>query len=365
MGARGQPCESQPPLFPGVSPAGANISPVVAGFAADATPATNIEEDDVTVTRFGLQIPNFTFPDVADEEMFETIASIAQAAERSGFDSVWVMDHLYQIGMVGPETDPMLEAYTLLGGLAARTSRVSLGTMVTGVTYRNPALLAKEVTTLDLVSAGRAILGIGAAWNESEHRAFGFEFPAVKERMDRLEEALQICRAMFTQERTTFEGRYYHVSDVFNHPRPIRRTGIPILVGGGGEKRTLRLVAQYADACNFFGDLNEIRHKVEVLERHCEEVGRDPAEITKTRLGGLVIAPTTADAEAKGATVRQQRNMPQERYKGYFVAGDPDSVLEQVEQYLEAGLDGLVFNIADVYDLETVELAGRTLSKAG
>jgi F420-dependent oxidoreductase-like protein len=319
----------------------------------------------MTVTRFGLQIPNFTFPNGKDEEMFATIAGIAQAAERSGFDSVWVMDHLYQIGMVGPETDPMLEAYTLLGGIAARTSRVSLGTMVTGVTYRNPALLAKQATTLDIVSSGRAILGIGAAWNESEHNAFGFPFPSVKERMDRLEEALQICRAMFTQERSSFDGRYYHVSDVFNHPRPIRPGGIPILVGGSGEKRTLRLVAQYADACNFFGDLNEIRHKVEVLERHCEDVGRDSAEITKTRLGGLAISPTSAEVEAKGARAREQRNMPRERYDAYFVAGDPDTVLEKVHQYLDAGLDGMIFNIPDAYDLETVELAGSTLSKAG
>jgi F420-dependent oxidoreductase-like protein len=317
----------------------------------------------MTVTRFGLQIPNFTFPGVRDEDMFGTIAGIAETAERSGFDSVWVMDHFYQIGMVGPETDPMLEAYTLLGGLAARTSKASLGTMVTGVTYRNPALLAKEVTTLDIVSSGRAILGVGAAWNDSEHRGFGFEFPPVKERMDRLEEALQICRGMFTQERATFDGRYYRVTDALNNPRPIRPDGIPILIGGGGEKRTLRLVAQYADACNFFGHLDEIRHKVQVLERHCEDVGRDPAEITKTRLGGLVIANTSSDAVTKGAWVREQRGIPQERYDDYFVAGGPDEVLEQVHAYLEAGLDGLIFNIQDVYDLATVELAGTTLSQ--
>jgi F420-dependent oxidoreductase-like protein len=316
----------------------------------------------MTVTRFGLQVPNFTFPGVADDEMFEAIAGAAETADRSGFDSLWVMDHFYQISMVGPESDPMLEAYTLLGALAARTSKVSLGTMVTGVTYRNPALLAKEVTTLDIISSGRAILGIGAAWNEQEHTALGFGFPSVKERMDRLEEALQICRAMFTEERSNFKGRYYRVSDAMNHPRPIRSDGIPILIGGGGEKRTLRLVAQYGDACNFFGDLAEIRHKIQVLERHCEEVGRDPAEITKTRLGGLVIAPTAADCEAKGAAERERRNMPKDRFDGYFVAGEPDAVAEQVHSYLEAGLDGLIFNIPDVYDLDTVQLAGETLA---
>jgi F420-dependent oxidoreductase-like protein len=316
----------------------------------------------VTVTRFGLQIPDFTFPEVADKDLFETVAGIAETAERSGFDSIWVMDHLYQIGNVGPETDPMLEAYTLLGALAARTSKASLGTMVTGVTYRNPALLAKQVTTLDIISSGRAILGIGAAWNESEHLGYGFAFPPVRERLDRLEEALQICRAMFTQERATFAGRHYQTNEALNYPRPVRSNGIPILVGGGGEKRTLRLVAQYADACNFFGDLPGIKHKIEVLARHCEEVGRDPAEITKTRLGGLMIAATASEAEAKGELVRERRNMPRERYDGYFVAGDPDAVAEQVNAYLDAGLDGLIFNVHDAADLERVELAGKTLS---
>ena len=152
------------------------------------------------VTRFGLQIPSFTFPGVEDGELFEKVAQIAVTAEESGFDSLWVMDHFYQIHNVGPRTDPMFEAYTTLGAIAARTRRASLGTMVTGVTYRNPALLAKMITTLDVISAGRAILGIGAAWNDDEHAGYGFEFPPVAERMERLEEALQICRAMFTQE---------------------------------------------------------------------------------------------------------------------------------------------------------------------
>src|ERR1700722_19231225 len=172
------------------------------------------------VTRFGLQIPNFTYPGVSDRDLFARVADIAGAAEESGFDSVWVMDHLYQIAGVGPRTDPMLEAYTLLGGLAARTSRVSLGTMVTGVTYRNPALLAKEVTTLDILSSGRAILGIGAAWDEKEHIGYGFTFPPLGERLDRLEEALQICRAMFTEEAPSFTGRHYRIHEALNLPRP-------------------------------------------------------------------------------------------------------------------------------------------------
>ncbi|MGD0386615.1 MAG: LLM class F420-dependent oxidoreductase [Solirubrobacteraceae bacterium] len=316
------------------------------------------------VTRFGLQIPSFTFPAVADRDLFGAIAEVAGAADESGFDSVWVMDHFYQIAMVGPRTDPMLESYTLLGALAARTNRVSLGTMVTGVTYRNPALLAKQVTTLDVVSGGRAILGIGAAWNEEEHAGYGFAYPPIGERLDRLEEALQICRAMFTQETASFSGRHYTVAEALNFPRPIRPGGIPILVGGGGERRTLALVAKYADACNIFGDLPTVAHKLEVLARHCEAIGRDPATITKTRLGGLAIAASAQEADRKGREMARARGMDEERYSDYVIAGDPDSVCEQVATYLDAGLDGLIFNMHDAHEIEPVRLAGETLSKA-
>jgi F420-dependent oxidoreductase-like protein len=282
------------------------------------------------VTRLGLQIPNFTFAGVADGDLFETIAGIATTAEAHGFDSVWVMDHLYQIEMVGPKEDPMLEAYTLLGAIAARTERVALGTMVTGVTYRNPALLAKIVTTLDVVSEGRAILGIGAAWNDDEHAGYGYEFPSAKERLDRLEEALQICRAMFTEQTPSFSGRYYRINQVLNNPTPIRGR-IPVLVGGSGEKRTLKLVARYADACNLFGDPDTVRHKIEVLERHCADVGRDPAEITKTVL----------------QTVR-----------------DPAAAAEQLKAFTAIGVDGVVVNMANVSDLGALALAGEALRGA-
>ena len=206
------------------------------------------------MTRFGLQLPSFTFPDVADDKLFDRIIEIAQAAEGSGFDSFWVMDHYHQIGHIGPPSDPMLEAYTLLSAVAARTSRVMLGAMVTGVTYRNPAFLAKVVTTLDVVSSGRAILGIGAAWNEEESRAYGYDWPSTAERFERLEDALQICRAMFTQPRSTFQGKRHHIDGAYNDPQPVQPGGPKILIGGGGEKKTLRLVAQYADMWNGFGD---------------------------------------------------------------------------------------------------------------
>jgi F420-dependent oxidoreductase-like protein len=282
------------------------------------------------VTRLGLQIPNFTFPGVRDADLFETVAGIATTAENSGFDSIWVMDHLYQIEMVGPKGDPMLEAYTVLAALAARTKTASLGTMVTGVTYRNPALLAKIVTTLDVISAGRAILGIGAAWNDDEHAGYGYDFPSAGERLDRLEEALQITRAMFTEPTPTFEGRHYRIDNVLNNPKPIRGR-IPVLIGGGGEKRTLRLVAQYGDACNLFGDPDAVRHKLDVLERHCADVGRDPAEITKTIL---------------------------------LTVTDPGAAAQKVPGFKAVGVDGIVVNMPNLADLTAVAKAGEAMREA-
>jgi F420-dependent oxidoreductase-like protein len=316
------------------------------------------------VTRLGLQIPSFTYPGVPAAKLFERVAAIATAAEASGFDSVWVMDHLYQIAGVGPPSDPMLEAYTLLGGLAARTSSVNLGTLVTGVTYRNPALLAKIVTTLDVVSGGRAILGIGAAWNQDEHRAYGYRFPPAGERLARLEEALQICRAMFTQHAPTFEGRHYSVHEVLNVPPPVRPGGPPILVGGGGERKTLRLVARYADACNLFGDPATVRHKLDVLDGHCADVGRDPAEITRTRLRTLVIGSTQKEAEQKIRRLAEARGADHQTFLSWALVAGPARLTEEVEALLAAGLDGLMFNLPDAHDLEPVALAGEVLTQA-
>src|SRR5215469_14246081 len=213
--------------------------------------------------RFGLQIPNFTVG--APGALFDEVLDRTRAAEEAGYDSVWVMDHFYQLPPMGGPSQPMLDAYTLLGAIAARTSRVRLGALVTGVTYRNPAHLAKIVTTLDVISNGRAILGIGAAWYDVEHEGLGFDFPPAGERLDRLEEALQICRGMFAGANPTFDGTYYRTHEAHNVPLPVQPGGPPILVGGGGEKRTLRLVAQYADMCNVVGDAAAIAHKVSVL----------------------------------------------------------------------------------------------------
>jgi F420-dependent oxidoreductase-like protein len=311
------------------------------------------------VTRLGLQIPSFTYPGVPDAELFERIAEIATTAEDSGFDSVWVMDHLYQIRTVGRPDEPMLEGYALLSGLAARTSRVNLGTMVTGVTYRNPAFLAKVVTTLDIISSGRAILGIGAAWNEEEHKGFGYEFPPLRVRFEMLEDALRIARAMFTQPRSTVRGTHFHTDDVLNIPQPVRPGGPPILIGGSGERKTIPLIAKYGDASNFFGNIETIRHKVQVLEEACEREGRDRGEITVTKLGTLAIAETEAEVERKKAVLRERMG---DRYDDVVVAGTPEQVVEQVDAFFEAGLDGIVFNMPDSHELDPVRLAGETLA---
>jgi F420-dependent oxidoreductase-like protein len=309
--------------------------------------------------RLGLQIPNFNFPGVSEEDLFERLSDIATTAESSGFDTVLVMDHLHQIRGVGPPENWMLEGNTILPALAARTNSVNLSLLVGAVTYRNPALHAKITTTLDVISGGRAIHGIGAGWNVDEATAYGYEFPSLGERFERLEDHLNIARAMFTTSPATYEGKHHSVHGAFNNPAPIRGD-IPIMIGGSGEKKTLRMVAQYADASNFFGDVERIKHLVGVLEDHCERLGRDPAEITKTRLGTVVIASTQEEADAKLEALAQATRMDADR-RAMVLTGDPDTVTEKARELLDAGLDALIFNSPEVHDLETVQLLGETL----
>ncbi|HET9081938.1 MAG TPA: LLM class F420-dependent oxidoreductase [Trebonia sp.] len=231
--------------------------------------------------------------------VFERLAGAARLAEDAGFDAISVPDHVHQNQAGGGPASPMFEACTVLGALAAVTSRARLFSLVSPVTLRAPGLLAKAVTTLDVISGGRAVLGVGAGWDVAEHEAYGIEFPGPGERFDRLDEELEICRAMFTTERATFTGKFYVMKDACNSPRPVRGP-IPVLVGGGGEKRTLDLAARYADVCNVFAaDPADVRHKFDVLAAHCERAGRDPAEITKT-----VFAFDTSDLSAFEASAR-------------------------------------------------------------
>jgi F420-dependent oxidoreductase-like protein len=245
----------------------------------------------------------------------------------------------------------MLEAYSTLAAIAARTSRVRLGALVTGVTYRNPALLAKTVTTLDVISGGRAILGIGAAWNESEHQGYGFDFPRVGERMDRLDEALTICRRMFTEERPTFEGHFYRIDAALNRPRPVQVGGPRILVGGGGEQRTLRLVARHADYAHWFPlGMDVLRHKTELLERYCEEIGRDPGTIIRTMAAPVMLVADEREGEARLAGIPPER-------RGALVAATPARAAEIIAEYVDAGFGGFTFG--------NTMLAGESLDLAG
>jgi F420-dependent oxidoreductase-like protein len=313
------------------------------------------------MTTYGLQLPKFTFA-VSDDKLFDHVADMASAADGAGFSSLWVMDHFYQLPGLGGADDKMLEGYTLLGALAARTKKVTLGTLVTGVTYRNPALLAKEVTTLDIISSGRAVLGIGAAWYDVEHEGLGVDFPPVGERMDRLEEAVQICRLMFTEERPTFEGRYYRIKEARNLPPPVQPGGPKIMIGGSGPKRTLRAVAKYADICNVFGGPETLAKNVEILHQHCADVGRDPAEIKVTRLGSLFL--TRSADEAEGLRKGVAGAMGEEWAREAATFGDADSVGEQLQGLVDAGVEELIFNLPLANNADEVTAAGEVLQKA-
>jgi F420-dependent oxidoreductase-like protein len=248
--------------------------------------------------KVGLHISDFTWDGGAQELRFR-LAEIAQRAEQAGVDRISVMDHLWQIGHLGPPEHEMLEAYTALGWIAAKTEQVKLLTMVTAVVYREPGLLAKALTTLDVLSGGRAILGIGAAWNEEESRGLGLPFPPTAERFERLEEAIRICLQMWSGDQGPFEGKHYHLARTLNSPQVLSRPHPPVLIGGSGEKKTLRLVAQYADSCNIFAtDPKVAAHKLDVLRQHCANVGRNYDEIEKT-------AQVRFDLGTDGANVPQ------------------------------------------------------------
>jgi F420-dependent oxidoreductase-like protein len=304
---------------------------------------------------FGFHMPNETFPGVPDTDLFEHLAKLARAAEDAGFELLTVMDHFYQIGGVGPESNAMLEAYTTLAGLAARTSRIHLGSLVSGVTYRNPALLAKMVTTLDVISSGRAVLGLGAAWNESEHEGYAFEFPPIGERMDRLDEALTISRLMFTEERPSFEGRHYQIRQALNFPRPIQEGGPPIIVGGAGEKRTLQIAARHATMTHWFaGSVETLRHKTEVLEMHCEAVGRDPRTIIRTLGSPVLPVASQRDAEAALARIAPER-------RAVLTPATPEQGAERLAAYIADGFSGFTFGNTMLATIEDIELAGEML----
>jgi F420-dependent oxidoreductase-like protein len=304
---------------------------------------------------FGLHLPTFTYPDTPPDRLYERVVEQVRTAEREGFSLVTVMDHLYQIPGNGPITDPMLEAWSTLTALARDTTRVRLGTLVTGVTYRNPAFLAKTVTTLDVISGGRALLGLGAAWNDVEHVGYGYDFPPIRERMDRLDEALTIIRAMFTEDRPSFEGRHYRIVEALNVPRPIAPGGPRILVGGGGEQRTLRIAAAHADLTHWFAlGLETLLHKTEVLEGYCEAIGRDPATIERTIQAPVIVAETEVAARALIDRVPPDR-------RPFVTAGTPAQAVDGLRPYLDAGFTGFTFNNTIYRTPEAIGCVGELL----
>jgi F420-dependent oxidoreductase-like protein len=285
--------------------------------------------------KIGLQVPSFTWGGGPDR-LGADLGAIVETADRAGFASIWVMDHLFQIRGIGPPEREMLEAYTTMGFIAGRTSRARLGTMVTAAAYRHPGMLCKQVTALDVLSGGRAWLGIGAGWNEKEARGLGIPFPPLGERFERLEETLQICLQMWAGDRTPYTGKHYTLEDPLNSPQCLTKPHPPILIGGGGERKTLRLVARYADACNLFPG-PQLPHKLNVLREHCEAVGRDYDAIEKTALFGFDVA----EDRAKVGKLKGQLR---------WLAG--------------LGVQTVIGSMRDVERLEPIEIMGREVIPA-
>jgi F420-dependent oxidoreductase-like protein len=293
--------------------------------------------------KVGLQIDTFTWPG-GPEAIAPTLAEIVRDADDMGFDSIWVMDHFFQIRGVGRPEEPMLEGMTALGFMAAHSQRARLGLMVGGVHYRHPGLWVKATTTLDVLTGGRAWLGIGAAWNAEESHGLAFPFPPLGVRFELLEETLRIAHAMWQGERGsegTFEGRHYHADRLLNSPQSISRPRVPIMVGGGGERKTLRLVAQYADACNVFGGPENIARKYAILDAHCKAVGRDPREIERSTLQGVRLGPP-----------------------GNPRTESPQQVVDRFAELNDAGADHVIFDLKDVHVPAYREAVGRDIIPA-
>lgn len=308
--------------------------------------------------KFGLQISSFSWEGGAASTS-TTLRSIAEAAESAGFSSLWVMDHFRQIPQVGKEWDDMLDSYTTLAYLAGVTDRVTLGTLVTGIGYRNPAHLGKILASLDVLSGGRAVCGLGIGWFEKEATAYGWEFPPVKERYDLLEDTLELLPLLWGPGAPEYRGRIIHVPEAMCYPRPLQDP-IPILIGGSGEKKTLRLVAEHADMCNLFGDADTVRHKVEVLHGHCAAVGRAREEVTVTHLSQ---AMTASDAAALRERIEAIRGPSQsaEEVAAATGAGTIDDQIGRYRQLADAGVQHAIVALPDASDLGTVAAFGDVI----
>jgi F420-dependent oxidoreductase-like protein len=286
--------------------------------------------------KIGLQVPNFTYPG-GPAQIQGMLANIARTADNAGFYSLWVMDHFFQIVSVGAHELEMLEGYTTLAYFAALTKKVKLGTMVTGVTYRYPGILVKTATTLDVLSGGRSYFGIGAAWNEQESKGLGTPFPPISVRFELLEEALQIAKQMWSGNNGAYHGKHNHLEETLCNPQPLSRPHPPILVAGGGEKKTLRIVAQYADACNLYGDNATVKAKLDVLKRHCDTLGRDYSTIEITTIGELTLAPGKMSSE---------------------------DVIAHCKSLADMGVHHAIFYVPNVHEIKPLEVFGREIIPA-
>jgi F420-dependent oxidoreductase-like protein len=288
--------------------------------------------------RVGLQIPYFKY-DGGGDQIGSKLAEIARTADDAGFYSMWFMDHFFQIGVMGPVEDPMLEAYTTLGYIAGLTKNIKLGAMVTGVIYRYPALLIKEVTTLDVLSGGRAYLGIGAAWNEEESKGLGVPYPPTGVRFEMLEEALQIAHQMWSDNNGAYSGKYNQLDATLNSPAALTKPHPPILIGGMGEQKTLRLVAQYADATNLFASIGAeiMKQKLDVLRQHCDRLGRNYDDIEKSTLGPVNLAPDKMTAA---------------------------DVIKRCKELADVGIQHAIFNMPNAHDITPLEIFGKEIIPA-
>ena len=302
--------------------------------------------------KFGLQYSSFLYPD-RDEGIYSHVAQVALEAERLGFDSLMLADHFYSA--IGPPQEPYMETWTLLGALAATTNHIRLGSLVTANLFRNPALVAKMGASVDVISGGRLIMGIGSGNLKQEYDMYGVPFGTNADRLGRLEEAVQIIHKMWTEDTSQFEGKYYQINDAICSPKPVQQPRPPILIGGDGEKVTLRLAAQYGDMCNIHGDPATIRHKLDVLEAHCNKLGRDPDEIVKSRHSFMIIGENEAEVEVKVERYLTETSLERSAISRFDI-GTAAQMQQLCGELFEAGLDYLIVNFRRDWGVEPLQL---------
>src|SRR5215208_3722324 len=315
--------------------------------------------------KFGLQhlIFSFDYGNGDTSQIVDYLKNLIIRAENTGFDSFWTMDHFHQIPLVGKPEEPILESSTTISVLAGITTKIKLGTLVTSIIYRYPSVLAKIAATLDVISKGRLFMGIGAGWNEQESSAYGISFPSNQERMLRLEEAIQVIRKMWIEEPySSFNGKYYQIRNAYCNPKPIQKPSPPILVGGSGERKTLKIVAKYADACNLFGSPETVRKKLDVLKEHCKSVGRDYNSILKTKLSAIIVDDN--NDMAKNRVRKTFSGIPEEQIKEFVIYGTPEDVSRQIEILEQVGIQYLIVDLEPYRELEALDtFANEVINK--